>query len=132
VLHERADQLSADLTHFKLKEKKSQEFTSSEPYRYSPTPAKTFVHAPDRSDITYHTSEFDMSSDLELSQASATGYLPDFEMPDLQHHPTSVQSPPVTLIMSNYAAYRLKRGKFWVSKPYSIVVFSPVISFVSV
>ncbi len=71
VLHERANQLSADLTHFKLKEKKSQEFTTSEAY----------------SDTMYY-SEFNTSSDLELSQASATGYLPpEFEIPDLQHRP---------------------------------------------
>ena len=116
VLRERVSQLSADLAHF---QKKTQEFTSSEA-QYRPTPAKTIVYASDRSDATYYTSEFDISSDLELSQASATGYLPEFETPNLQHHPPILQSPPVTLIMSNYAAYSSgrKRGKFWVSKPF--------------
>jgi hypothetical protein len=66
---------------------------TSKAYRYSPTPAKTFVHASDRSDITTYYSEFDTSSDLELSQASATGYLPpEFEIPDLQHRPPILRS----------------------------------------
>ena len=115
ALHARANQLSADLATYKLTEKKSQEFASSEAYRYSPIPAKTFAHASDQSDTTYYN-EFDTSSDLELSQASATGYS---EIPDLQNYP-SILGPPVTLIMPSYTAYSSgrKHGKFWMSKPF--------------
>ena len=112
LLHASATQLSTDLAQFKLIEKESREFTSSE--TYSPIAAKKF---PDQSGTMYY--EFDTSSDLELSQASATGYPQDFEMPDLQHHPP-ILGPPVTVIMPNYTSYNSgrKRGEFWVSKPF--------------
>lgn len=118
ALHARANQLSTDLAQLTITEKKSQEFTSSEVYRYGPIPPKTFVHASDQTGGTYY-SEFETNSDLELSQASATGYSQDFEMPDRQHYPPIV-GPPVKLTMRNYTAYSSgrKRGKFWMSKPF--------------
>jgi regulator of replication initiation timing len=169
VLHERANQLSADLTRFQLKEEKTQEFTSSdlEYYRYSPTPAKTFdnVHAsaentqasprsassfadvvkfkssekeknitaskaalnfipisPENTQASLQSASTDATrydlnatSYYELSQAiSLTG-----DLPDHQHDP-SILTPPVTLIMPNYAAYSSgsKSGEYWVSKPF--------------
>ena len=114
VLHERVSQLSVDLAKFKLT---SQKFSSSETYRYDPVPAKPFVYDSDHSGTTYYE-EFDTSSDLELSQASATGYRYSQDL-DLQQHPP-ILSPPVKLIMSNYATYSSgrNRGKFWVSKPF--------------
>ena len=121
-LHERVNQLSVDLAQLQLKltERKSQEYAGPEAYRYSPIPAKMFVHTPnrDQSGTTYYD-EFDTGSDFELSQASATGYSQDFEMPDLQRHPP-ILGPPVTLIMRNYTAYSSdqRRGKFWMSKPF--------------
>ena len=117
ALHERAIQLSADLAEFKLTEKVNQKFASSETYRYDPVPAKTFVYDSDHSGTTYYE-EFDTSSDLELSQASVTGYGYSQDLDFQQQH--SIVSPPVKLIMSNYAAYSSGRnhGKLWVSKPF--------------
>ncbi len=167
VLHERTNQLSADLTRFQLKEEKNQEFTISEAYRQSPTPAKTFVHAsaentqaslqsassfadivkfkstekekkitaskaaalnfvpisPENTQASLQSAsiyatrydDLNATSYYELSQAiSLTG-----DLPDHQHDP-SILTPPVTLIMPNYAAYSSgsKSGEYWVSKPF--------------
>ena len=93
VLHARADQLSADLAQFKLIEKE-REFSI------------------DRNAAAY--CEFDTSSDLELSQASATRWQ-DFEIPgDIN------SGPPVKLIMSKYSMYSSgqKSGQCWKSKPF--------------
>jgi hypothetical protein len=69
------------------------------------------VHPPTRYDLN-------ATSYYELSQAiSLTGYWND--LPDHQHDP-SIETPPVTLIMPNYAAYSSgsKSGEYWVSKPF--------------
>ena len=109
----RADVLSADIAYFKLKEKEK-ESASSETLSQSHHVAAENAQASDRNAATYY--EF---SDLELSQASSSGYLQDYEIPDHRHDP-SISGLPITLIMSNYSAYSSgrKNGKCWMSKPF--------------
>ena len=112
----RADLLSADIAYFKLKEKEK-ESASSETLSQSHHVAAENAQASDRNEATYY--EFNTGSDLELSQASSSGCLQNFEIPDHQHD-QSISSPPITLIMSNYSAYSSgrKSGKYWMSKPF--------------
>ena len=114
-LYVRADQLSADIAYFKLREKERESVNSEAlSHGHQLNVAAENPRACDRNTATYY--EFNTGSDLELSQASSSGYLQDS---DHQRNP-SISGPPVTLIMSNYSAYSAGRARqeYWVSKPF--------------
>ena len=123
-LHERASQLSADVANFKSTKKEKKITTSKAALNFVPiSPENTQASLRSTSTYSSYVTQYDESdlnptSYYELSQAiSLTGYLSD--SPDHQHEP-SIQTPPVTLIMPNYAAYSSgsKSGEYWVSKPF--------------
>ena len=118
-LRERASQLSADVANFKSTEKEKKITTSKAALNFVPiSPENTQASLRSASTYATHYDDLNPTSYYELSQAiSLTGYLSD--LPDHQHDP-SIQTPPVTLIMPNYAAYSSgsKSGEYWVSKPF--------------
>ena len=118
-LHERASQLSADVANFKSTEKEKKITTSKAALNFvSISPESTQTSLRSASTYATHYGDLNPTSYYELSQAiSLTGCWND--LPDHQHDP-SVQTPPVTLIMPNYAAYSSgsKSGEYWVSKPF--------------
>ena len=119
-LHERASQLSADVANFKSIEKEKKITTSKAALNFVPTsPENTQASLRSASTYATHYDDLNPTSYYELSQAiSLTGYLSD--LPDINQHDPSIQTPPVTLIMPNYAAYSSgsKSGEYWVSKPF--------------
>ena len=117
-LRERVSQLSAEIANFKSTEKDDR--NSRAILSYASIAAEN-TQASIRSTSTFATyyDELSAPSYFELSQASSlTGYR-NFEVQDHQYSP-SIQTPPVTLIMADYTAYRSgwKSGEYWVSKPF--------------